>query len=46
MAVRVEDDDTEETLHERIKVAERKLLVETINRLAGRLEPTTGDDND
>ena len=46
VAVRVEDDDTEETLHERIKVAERKLLVETINRLAGRLEPTTGDDND
>lgn len=30
----VEDDDTEETLHERIKVAERRMLVATINRLA------------
>lgn len=37
-AVRVEPDDTEETLHERIKVAERALLVETINTLAARHE--------
>ena len=33
-AVDVLDDDTEETLHERIKVKERVLLVETIARLA------------
>ncbi|MBM7051478.1 MULTISPECIES: phosphoribosylglycinamide formyltransferase [unclassified Rothia (in: high G+C Gram-positive bacteria)] len=33
-AVAVHNDDTEETLHERIKVQERKLLVETINTLA------------
>lgn len=32
-AVPVEDGDTEETLHERIKVQERKLLVETIGKL-------------
>jgi phosphoribosylglycinamide formyltransferase-1 len=35
-AVRVADDDTVETLHERIKVAERRLLVETTHRLATR----------
>lgn len=34
VAVRVEPDDTEETLHERIKVAERRLLVDTVNALA------------
>ena len=28
------DDDTEETLHERIKVQERRLLVQTIASLA------------
>ncbi|MFT4166451.1 MAG: phosphoribosylglycinamide formyltransferase [Microlunatus sp.] len=33
-AVEVADDDTVETLHERIKVAERRLLVETTHRLA------------
>ena len=33
-AVDVLDDDTEETLHERIKVKERVLLVKTIARLA------------
>lgn len=33
-AVPVEDDDTPETLHERIKVAERAMLVETIGRIA------------
>ncbi len=33
-AVRVEDDDTEDSLHERIKVAERELLVTTTHRLA------------
>ncbi len=32
--VAVLDDDTEETLHERIKVQERDLLVETVSRLA------------
>ncbi len=34
VAVRVEPGDTEETLHERIKVAERRLLVDTVNALA------------
>lgn len=33
-AVPVEDDDSVETLHERIKVAERRLLVETVGRMA------------
>lgn len=33
-AVPVEDDDTEATLHERIKVAERAMLVETVGRMA------------
>lgn len=37
VAVRVEAGDTEESLHERIKVAERRLLVDTINRLAATL---------
>ncbi|PVG84748.1 phosphoribosylglycinamide formyltransferase [Nocardioides gansuensis] len=32
--VPVEDDDTVETLHERIKVAERAMLVESVGRLA------------
>ncbi len=36
VAVRVADDDTEETLHERIKVAERALLLGTVNRLAAQ----------
>ncbi|GAA3691631.1 phosphoribosylglycinamide formyltransferase [Microlunatus aurantiacus] len=35
-AVPVEDDDTVESLHERIKVVERRLLVETTHRLATR----------
>lgn len=35
-AVTVLDDDTTETLHERIKVEERRLLVETTRRLATR----------
>jgi phosphoribosylglycinamide formyltransferase-1 len=34
VAVRVEDDDTVETLHERIKVAEREMLVESVGRMA------------
>ncbi|WP_035906943.1 phosphoribosylglycinamide formyltransferase [Knoellia subterranea] len=38
-AVDVLDDDTEETLHERIKVQERELLVELVGRL-GRDELT------
>lgn len=33
-AVPVEDDDTVESLHERIKVAERAMLVETVGRMA------------
>lgn len=33
-AVAVADDDTEESLHERIKVSERKLLVEVVTRMA------------
>ena len=32
--VEVRDDDDEESLHERIKVAERRLLVDTVNALA------------
>jgi len=32
--VPVEDDDTVETLHERIKVAERAMLVDTVGRMA------------
>ncbi|HKU03502.1 MAG TPA: formyltransferase family protein, partial [Arthrobacter sp.] len=33
-AVAIEDADTEETLHERIKVVERRLLVSTLAALA------------
>lgn len=33
-AVPVEDDDTVETLHERIKDAERRMLVDTVGRMA------------
>lgn len=33
-AVRIEDDDTEATLHERIKVEERAMLVDVVGRLA------------
>ena len=33
-AVAVEDDDDAGTLHERIKVAERRMLVDTVGRLA------------
>lgn len=33
-AVAVEDDDTVATLHERIKVAERSMLVESVGRMA------------
>jgi phosphoribosylglycinamide formyltransferase-1 len=33
-AVTIEDSDTEETLHERIKVVERRLLVSTLAALA------------
>jgi phosphoribosylglycinamide formyltransferase 1 len=35
-AVRVHDDDTAETLHERIKVEERRMLVESVGRMARR----------
>jgi len=34
VAVPVADDDTVESLHERIKVAERAMLVETVGRMA------------
>jgi phosphoribosylglycinamide formyltransferase-1 len=34
VAVRVEDDDTVESLHERIKTAERELLVASVGRMA------------
>jgi phosphoribosylglycinamide formyltransferase-1 len=34
IAVPVEDDDTVETLHDRIKVAERAMLVEAVGRMA------------
>ena len=34
VAVPVEDDDDEQTLHERIKVAERAMLVATVGRMA------------
>ena len=33
-AVPVEDDDTADSLHERIKVAERALLVDTVGAMA------------
>ena len=35
-AVRVHDDDTVETLHERIKVEERRMLIESVGRMARR----------
>ena len=35
-AVAIEDSDTEETLHERIKVVERRLLVSTLASLSGQ----------
>ena len=35
-AVPVHDDDTVETLHERIKVEERRMLVESVGRMARR----------
>jgi len=38
--VRVLPDDTEDTLHERIKVVERNLLVDTVNALARNHEET------
>jgi phosphoribosylglycinamide formyltransferase-1 len=33
-AVAIRDDDTEDSLHERIKVMERRLLVSTLAQLA------------
>ena len=41
-AVVVEPDDTEETLHERIKVEERRLLVETVDALVRHGATITG----
>ena len=42
-AVRVADDDDEATLHERIKVAERALLVDTVGRMAREGWSVNGD---
>lgn len=39
-AVEVLDSDTEESLHERIKVQERRLLLETLNRLSAEGLPS------
>lgn len=39
-AVEVLDGDTEETLHERIKVQERRLLIETLHRISSEGLPT------
>ncbi|GAB3699922.1 phosphoribosylglycinamide formyltransferase [Mariniluteicoccus flavus] len=44
-AVPVLDGDTEDTLHERIKVEERRLLVETVNELARQNDPTRRSDH-
>jgi len=41
-AVRVEDDDTVETLHERIKTEERLMLVETVGRMVREGFSVTG----
>nr|WP_218891303.1 phosphoribosylglycinamide formyltransferase [Actinomycetospora corticicola] len=41
-AVVVDPDDTEETLHERIKVVERRMLVETVAALVRHGATTTG----
>jgi phosphoribosylglycinamide formyltransferase 1 len=41
-AVAVHDDDTEETLHERIKVAERAMLVESVGRMVREGFTVTG----
>jgi len=41
--VPVEDDDDESTLHERIKVAERALLVDTVGRMAREGWSVTGE---
>jgi phosphoribosylglycinamide formyltransferase 1 len=40
--VPVEDDDTQESLHERIKVAERSMLVDTVGRMAREGFTVTG----
>ena len=45
VAVPVHPTDTEETLHERIKVAERRLLVDTINTLAAAVPGPDSRDN-
>lgn len=42
-AVAVQDDDDEATLHERIKVAERALLVDTVGRMAREGWTVSGD---
>jgi phosphoribosylglycinamide formyltransferase-1 len=48
VAVPVRADDDEQTLHERIKAAERTLLVHTVGRLAhgGQLHPLSTDDRE
>ena len=42
VAVRVAEDDTVETLHERIKVAEREMLVDAVGRMAREGYTVTG----
>ena len=42
VAVRVEEDDDVETLHERIKVAERRMLVDSVGRMAREGFTVTG----
>ena len=42
VAVPVKDDDSVDELHERIKVAERELLVQTVHKLATRSWQVTG----
>jgi phosphoribosylglycinamide formyltransferase-1 len=44
VAVRVEPDDDVESLHERIKVAERAMLVENVGRIAREGISVTGRD--
>jgi phosphoribosylglycinamide formyltransferase-1 len=40
--IKILPSDTEETLHERIRVAERRLYVETLGKLLPTLEPSHG----
>lgn len=46
VAVEVREDDTEATLHERIKRAEQPLLVDVVRQRAGRQSPAPGGADD